>query len=443
MSKWTDAETSVLLQLVKTATPISDAVCQQQFPGRSIKGVVNKASELRIRLQSGASEASLLSGGAPVAAVPVTPAAAPGPNLFVPPEEADDERSKVVNIAATASPASQRVAHDMMQLAQENELLKTELAAMRQRAQPLPQAAGIQTVRQGDGYTVESHQDTESAEVRWRRAEEDNARRIENALKGKKFKVNFEDDWVMIAFMSDLHIAPGTPVDLRRMREDAELIRDTPRCFAMLAGDMVDNHIKHRAAVLAARSQPGDQWAHFEHLLEIIYPKVVAAVAGNHDLWTDQIAGVDMLQRIFQAGRGVRGNMVSTIAYSKYQAYIDLAVGRQMYKLGMIHQFRMNSSYNQTHAVKQWLRMGEESFDVGVIGHNHEAALEAFVHKNQVCWACRPGSYQITSSYSAQYGWNNALPTCPTFVFRGDMRSIIGFVDLREAVQFCELQRAK
>lgn len=441
MTRWTPDAVRTLLEYMESGAPVADAY--KLFPGRTQKAVINKVSELRIQLAAGATPASLISAmGTPMrAAAAATPAS--GPQLFVPDAPAEDGQGKVLHIPATASPASQRIAQDMMQLAQENELLKTELAALRQRAQPIPQAAGVQTVRQGEGYTVESHQDTESAEVRWRRAEEDNARRIENAIKGKKFKVNFEDDWIMVAFMSDLHIAPGTPVDLRRMREDAELIRDTPRCFAMLAGDMVDNHIKHRAAVLAARSQPADQWAHFEHLLEIIYPKVVAAVAGNHDLWTDQIGGVDMLQRIFQSGRGVRGNMVSTVAYSKYQAYIDLAVGRQLYKLGMIHQFRMNSSYNQTHAVKQWLRLGEESFDVGVIGHHHEAALEAFVHKNQVCWACRPGAYQITSSYSAQLGYNNSLPTCPTFVFRGDMRSIIGFVDLREAVQFCELQRAK
>lgn len=452
LARWNEDELQVLLDYLDAGCTVESARVMREAltPRYTPKQISNKLAYVQTRLNEGASRENLLyragrySANAPRAVIPgaaTAPAgakAATGVRTTVcsPFDKADGQ---VVTMGATATPASAQKAKQVSQLAHENELLRAEIDALRTRAAPIPQAAIVQTVQNGEGYSIESWQDTESAEVKWRRAEEDSEHRIQNAMRRKKFTVNFEDDWVMVAFMSDLHIAPGTPTALKRMREDAELISATPRCFVMLAGDMVDNHIKHRAAALAARSQPGDQWAHFEHLLELMQHKVVAAVAGNHDLWTDQIAGVDMLQRIFQSGKGVTSN----IAYGKYQAYIDMVVGDQKYKVGMIHQYRMNSSYNQTHAVKQWLRMGEEDFDVGVIGHNHEAAIEAFIHRQKICWACRPGAYQTTSSYSEQYGWNTAIPTCPTFVFRGDMRSIIGFVDLREALSFCELQRHK
>lgn len=307
----------------------------------------------------------------------------------------------------------------------EIEMLRAENSALKlQRQEKVKTAEPIM----GHRYAIEKYTDPESAADKWRRAEEENAHRIEIAKQKRDFTVTFDDDWVMIVVMSDLHIAPGTPVDMKRMRLDAELIRKTDRCYCVIGGDVIDNHIKHRSAVMAARSQPNDQWQHFEYLFDIMGPKVTCAVAGNHDLWSDQIGGVDVLGRIMQ-------NHQNT-GYSNNEARIVMKVGSQSYNFAIRHQYRMNSSFNQTHAVKQWLRLGEEDFDIGVIGHHHEAAIENFAYKGQMRWAARPGAYQITSSYSAQYGWNDALPTCPTFVLNGRTRKIFGFPDIRDALEF-------
>ncbi len=303
----------------------------------------------------------------------------------------------------------------------EKEKLLAENAALRL------QLAETQSEK-NTGYSIDKYNDPETPEEKWKRAEEENSHRIEIAKQKRDFTVNFDDDWVIVVAMSDLHIAPGTPVDMRRMREDAELIRKTDRCFCVCGGDVIDNHIKHRSAVMAARSQPNDQWQHFEYLLEIMAPKLVCVVAGNHDLWSDQIGGVDVLGRILQ-------NHKQT-GYSNNEARIEMRVGSQKYDLAMRHQYRMNSSFNQTHAVKQWLRNGEQDFDIGIVGHHHEAAIENFIYKGSMRWAARPGAYQITSSYSAQYGWNDAIPTCPAFVLNGNQRKIYGFPDLRDALEF-------
>jgi predicted phosphodiesterase len=262
----------------------------------------------------------------------------------------------------------------------------------------------------------------EPVETVWKREEERSARAIRKAHHEGIFRWTSPHKNLLLAFLSDHHIAPGTPCDFKRMREDAELIRDTPGCYAVLAGDQVDNHIKHRAAVLGSRSTPEDQYRLFEYYLSILGAKCLVVTSGNHDDWTKQYAGVDVLGRI------VRDNRVF---FSPDEAWLEIAVGSQNYVVGVRHQYRYGSSFNQTHTVKQWLRLGPREFDVGVIGHHHEAAIEQTLYRGKFCWVCRPGSYQITSAYSRQFGFNNAVPTCPTFLFHGDEHDITGYKSVR------------
>lgn len=259
----------------------------------------------------------------------------------------------------------------------------------------------------------------------WQRVEEENARHIAKALDSHKFTATFDrNDPIAIAAKSDQHIAPGTPVDMARMRSDAEYVRDTPNLFSTWAGDGVDNHIKHRSATIAARSQPGDQWKHYDYLMLIEREKLLALICGNHDAWTDQFAGVDMVKWLAEK---------NALCYAPDEARLTVKVGSQEYKIAFRHQYRMNSTFNQTHAVKQWQRLGDDAFDVGIIGHHHEPAIESFVYRGKECWAARPGSYQITSAYSRMYGYNSTYPTCPTFVLFPDKRKIVGFSDMRDA----------
>jgi hypothetical protein len=276
--------------------------------------------------------------------------------------------------------------------------------------------------------------DEETIGETWKRQEEANARHIEKAKTRSIFSVDFpKDEPIAIAFISDQHIAPGTPVDMGRMRADAEYVRDTPNLFALLGGDGVDNHILIRSAMMAARSQPGDQYALFEYYLGIFAEKILALCSGNHDAWTDQVAGIDMVQWIAQRHK---------LCYSPSAFSIQVKVGGQPYKIVMRHQYRYNSSFNMTHAVKQLLRMGEDEFDIGCIGHHHEPADENGIYRGLHRWFCRPGSYQISSSYTRQYGWNSTYPTSPTIVLYPGKREMCGFMDMRKAGRFLRSELA-
>lgn len=267
----------------------------------------------------------------------------------------------------------------------------------------------------------------ESIADQWRDAEEKSIKRIRRSLERHYFDVEFPDDGgpIAIAAISDQHIAPGTPVDFRQMRIDAELVRDTPGVYAMLGGDGVDQHIKHRSAMIAARSTPDDQWKLFNHYLDIFAEKIISVVSGNHDDFVVQLGGINMLEYI------ARGQ---SLCYAPDHARITAHVGKQKYELAIRHKYRYGSTLNQVHTVKRWFDMGEEPFDCGVICHHHEAAMEAFQKHGRMRWGARPGSYQISSSYSRANGFNPSIPTCPTFVLFPDEHRIIGFSRLQDAV---------
>jgi hypothetical protein len=295
----------------------------------------------------------------------------------------------------------------------------------------LRQFAAVVEPTKPSGPTITCQWDSSEAEdvgKLWEAAERLNARHIEKARTRHNFTVEFPgSDPIGIATASDQHIAPGTPVDMARMRADAEFIRDTPNLFANIAGDGVDNHIKHRAAVIAARTQPSDQYQLYEYYLSIMQEKILAVCSGNHDMWTNHFAGIDMVDILADRQR---------LCYAPDEARLDVELGGVTYKMDFRHQYRMSSSFNCTHCVKQWLRLGDREFDIGVIGHEHEPAMEIFAYRGKDHGAARPGSYQLTSAHSRQYGYNSTYPTCPTFILYPGERKITGFADMRDAGLF-------
>lgn len=296
----------------------------------------------------------------------------------------------------------------------ENTLLKAELKEMKQK------------VKEAELRIVQPEwEDDWDGDTEWARAEQKGIKAIDKASKRGRFKVNFDSGPIAISVISDQHIAPGTPCDFKRMKEDAELIRNTKGFYAVFGGDGVDNHIKHRSALIGANSTPDEQWRLFDYYLQLFGDKILAIISGNHDAWTAQIGGVDYLSKLANNQK---------VCYAPAEARLDITVQDQLYKMVVRHQTgRFNSSLNQTHAVKRFYENNEELFDVGVIGHHHEAAVEMFIKHGQKRYAARPGSYQISSPYSHQYGFARSIPTCPTFVFFPGERRIIGFDDVRNA----------
>jgi hypothetical protein len=303
-----------------------------------------------------------------------------------------------------------------------------QIAALKQQLEELRRTPDRPPVQ-----SVVAAPEQPSAIDEWRKAEDVNEQKLASVVNRHRFQAELGDSRpIGVAFASDQHISVGNLVDLKRMREDAELIADTDGMYSILGGDGVDNHIKHRSAILAARSQPDQQWRMYDYYLSILASSMLVMCSGNHDHWTNQFAGVDMVNRLAESNK---------LHYSPHEARIDISLGSAAYKLAIRHQYRFNSSLNLCHTVKRWWDMGSEPFDIGVICHHHEAATEMFTRHGKHRFAARPGSYQIVSDYSDQYGFNRNWPTCPTFVLYPNEHRIVAFADLRDGVEWLKQAR--
>jgi hypothetical protein len=263
----------------------------------------------------------------------------------------------------------------------------------------------------------------------WRHAEELTGASLRRARAKKHVAITIPEDRPFgISAIADQHIQSDGPTDLKRMREDAALIAATPGLFAMLGGDGVDNHLKHRAAMLASGSRPKRQWMLYDHYLGMFGTgKILGVISGNHDNWTQHFADVDQVANLAKGKR---------LFYAEDELIATIVAGGFRFRYGLRHQYRFNSAFNPTHSVKRWWEMGETEWDVGVLCHVHEPACEPFLKHGKTRWALRPGSYQYLSGYSRQFGWNPSLPTCPTVIINPRQGTILGLPDVHHAAEY-------
>jgi len=242
------------------------------------------------------------------------------------------------------------------------------------------------------------------------------------------------DKPIGIAFISDQHINEHDKTGWRRMMEDADKVRQTPGLYAVLGGDAVDNHCAITAAMLLSGSRPSREWEMFEEYLGVFgQGKVLLAVGGNHDLWTRKLTGYDPAQKLCK---------LASIPYFPHEGFLKLIIGKNKYIVGVRHKFRCHSMYNETHAVKQWLRFGDVRWHVGVLSHHHKSAIEVFYDGGEKRIAVRPGSYQTETDFAVSIGAPRAMPLCPVVVFMAGRHEMVPFAGLTdEATRFLQLVR--
>jgi hypothetical protein len=232
-----------------------------------------------------------------------------------------------------------------------------------------------------------------------------------------------------ITFKSDQHLTMHGPCDVERAFADAEMVQQTPGLYALLGGDGVDNHIKHKSAMVSKGSRPSDEYRLYDGYLRILGLKVLAMISGNHDDWTKDASGIDMVGIL--AARH-RIHFAPDVVVMTIRLVPEPGAEPSMeYVVKMRHQYRFNSSLNVGHAVKRMWDMDGDDFDIGVVCHNHEAHTEYFNRHGTPRVALRPGSYQVESSFSRRIGFGQSYPTCPGVVLWPGERRMEAFHDLR------------
>jgi hypothetical protein len=244
------------------------------------------------------------------------------------------------------------------------------------------------------------------------------------------------DQPVAITLSSDWHVAPqGT--DLRGLLEYADLVRRTPRLYALAVGDLTDNPIKHRGGSVA---QVSDELRLLDILVGRFGGKLLGMTSGNHDDWSKTLAGVDNLAALSRRHR---------VHYAPDELLwqVDIVSPHDpedvtaTYHLYTRHQWRRGSALNPGHACWTWWQEEGPNWgvipDVLAIGHNHVAVVESRQFSERDMWALRMGTWQRDSAFARAKGFARYRPTAPTVVLHPDRsRRVQCFADPAAAVRF-------
>lgn len=222
---------------------------------------------------------------------------------------------------------------------------------------------------------------------------------------------------VGLVFSGDEHFG-GAGTNVRRMLEEAQLVNRTPGLWHCRMGDFVNQFILGRMRSIRDSSNftIKEEWVLARMLVELITPKLIAVVGGNHDYWAKKAAGMDRLEDILPDG----------ILYHEHEVTFDVHVGEAVRTVKMRHQFPGSSQYNPTHAIEKAAKFDKADFDIGVQGHTHTAALvREFFAQGRRKLAVLTNTFKQFDSYAEEIGFprSDSSSTCSTVIIEpnGDM----------------------
>lgn len=199
------------------------------------------------------------------------------------------------------------------------------------------------------------------------------------------------------AFLSDEHF--GSPfTDYQALKDDAELIRDTPGMYCGLGGDGVDNWIVPKLAKLQRQQVLSfdGEWQLFFAWLEMLRGKVLYVLSGNHENWTRQTAGIDRVRD------AIRGAMV---LYHPTEIIFTLKIGPVSYVVKARHSWPFGSVFNTTHSIEVGWERGGVDFDIGIGCHTHTGTFyREFTRHGKKRIALLTGTYKVGDEYAAEIG---------------------------------------
>ena len=254
-------------------------------------------------------------------------------------------------------------------------------------------------------------------------------------VKNRLTAVDDTKKYIGIGFIADIHL--GNDGVLYRLAEaHGELIAKTDNCYAVLGGDAIDNFINQKIlpAMLASTTSPKGEIYLLEKYLSFFGDNIMAMISGNHERWTKEITGLDFISGIAKDNK---------IMYSPEDFFITVKLGEIEYEIYIRHKYRFNSSFNQTHSVKQMLRLSDYTFDIGVVCHHHEPAIETGIWKQKKRVYIRPGSYKIADTFSRKIGFNKAVAIMPFVVLDPFKKNMTAIDSIEEGVEFLNYKNSK
>ena len=271
-------------------------------------------------------------------------------------------------------------------------------------AKPAERAAeALRAIVAGDdgptitGVTAAEHPDPEKV---WAKAEAIWLKQQAEAERRQSQVIRFAHGPACIVFMADLHLG-GQGVDYPRIKREAELARDIPNCGIWLAGDVIDNFIWQWCAGIRHHTEITipEEYVLAKTVLDIVGPRLVASVGGNHCAWGRKASGYDIL-------RDMTARVRPDVLYDADDCLATVEVGGSSTRIRVRHKWRGSSIYNSTHGQERAARWDEDA-DVYVGAHTHtEGAARSFTVGGDKKLAIQLGAYKRIDDYARVNGFS-------------------------------------
>ena len=107
-----------------------------------------------------------------------------------------------------------------------------------------------------------------------------------------------DDSPIQIMLFYDTHLG-STKCDIAELRSRIAYVRDTPNCYAILGGDLINNSTKTSVGdVYSEPLTPQQQVELAVRTFDPIKDKILGICAGNHERRTRKLDGIDVVQLI-------------------------------------------------------------------------------------------------------------------------------------------------
>lgn len=156
-------------------------------------------------------------------------------------------------------------------------------------------------------------------------------------MKAIKADLPKEFDKIEIHPLADLHIGDAM-CNYKDIVKELEYINNTPNCYCVLDGDLMDTAIKSSIGdTYGANLQPMEQLQQCVKLFEPIKDKILAVTSGNHENRVYKQDGVD-LTALMCSQLGIADRYTTTTALVYVRFGNDVHHGRKMcYTMYMTH----------------------------------------------------------------------------------------------------------
>jgi len=242
---------------------------------------------------------------------------------------------------------------------------------------------------------------------------------------------------VGLAFLADQHFG-SSGCNAHLAIEHAQLVRDTPGLYAFLVGDLVDSFVLQKYLKLRHNAPLGivEEWSLVKYYLEIISPKLLGILDGNHDKWVQILTGLPVM-----------GDFVASIKpkvlYDHDEILARLIVeGTEEWVLKMRHSWAGNSQYNPYHGIMKATKF-DRPFHIGVGAHDHKGAMTATFRVSfdevrvQTAAAVKCGTYKRYDRYQRECGFPMTGPKiAPVVVLQTEPRNLLAFDEITVAADY-------